>query len=358
MKIQRSIFWFVVIIAVLIALVMWLGKKKHAEMPPIGSVETNAVPPTATTPSQPSSQPLVNAPTQTNAPILKPVTNAPPAPPQSKWEQIQPILATQNDMPIVFYGRLEDQFGNPVADAQIAASIRVENGFEHTVKRFSLTSDANGFFTVSGYKGQDLSVVPKKTGYALASLNGGGIYSLLWPEAQRAHPDPNNPVVIKMWKLQGAEPLVSIDQRFKLHYTNAPMNFDLLAGKIVPAGGDIKITVNRPAGDISERNRQDWGFTIEVVDGGLIESGGDEGVTYAAPEEGYQPSDTLTASSNKHGIELIQQSFFVKSRNGQVYSKVFVSFDINANPDDLMSISFRGAANTHGSRNWEATIPQ
>ncbi|MGH7990146.1 MAG: carboxypeptidase-like regulatory domain-containing protein, partial [Limisphaerales bacterium] len=348
MQIRRSVFWFIIIVAVLIALVLWHGKKKPIETPQPVAVETNVAPPAATVRSAP-----VNAPVHTNMPPAVSMTNAVQTPPPSKWEQMQSILATQNDVPIVFYGRLEDQFGNPVADAQIAASIRIENGVEHTVKHFSLTSDANGFFTVSGYKGQSLSVIPKKAGYALASLNGGGIYSHMWPESQRYIPDPNNPTVIKMWKLQGAEPLVNINQHYKLHYTGAPINFDLVAGKIVPTGGDVRITVNRPAGEISMRNKQDWGFEIGAVDGGLMESGADAAVTYAAPLDGYEPSDTLTASGNGHGIELIQQSFFIKSRNGQVYSKLSLSFDINETPDGLMDISFSGVANPNRSRNWE-----
>ena len=48
MKIRRSIFWFVVIVAVLIALVLWHGRKKPVETPPATAVETNAAPPAAT----------------------------------------------------------------------------------------------------------------------------------------------------------------------------------------------------------------------------------------------------------------------------------------------------------------------
>ena len=61
-------------------------------------------------------------------------------------------------------------------------------------------------------------------------------------------PDPNSPTIVKMWKLQGAKPLVNIDQHYKLPYTSAPINFDLLTGKIVPDGGDIKLTVSRSPG--------------------------------------------------------------------------------------------------------------
>ena len=45
--------------------------------------------------------------------------------------------------------------------------------------------------------------------------------------------------------------------------------------------------------------------------------------------------------------------FFVSSRNGQTYSKVLFSFTINQDPDGFMYASFRGVANTNGSRNWE-----
>jgi len=78
-------------------------------------------------------------------------------------------------------------------------------------------------------------------------------------------PDQNNPTVIKMWKLQGAEPLVNINQHYKLHYTNAPINFDLLAGKIVPAGGDIKLTVTRSPGIMSGRNRLSTNFNEHFI---------------------------------------------------------------------------------------------
>jgi hypothetical protein len=162
-----------------------------------------------------------------------------------------------------------------------------------------------------------------------------------------------------MWKLQGAEPLVSISQRYKLPYTSAPLNFDLLAGKIVPSGGDISIVVNRPAGDVSERTMQDWSVQVEAVNGGLMDSGGQERVTYAAPDSGYEPSETFTMSTSTHSWRgAFDQGFFVESRNGQVYSKVTIGMAINQNPDGFMYITFNGAANANGSRNWEATLPQ
>lgn len=134
-------------------------------------------------------------------------------------------LSTFNDVPIIFYGKVEDQFSNSVAEATVNFGVRVYNGYESGVKYGQATSDANGLFTISGYKGESLGIGVKKSGYVWVSMNGSGVYSHLWPEEKRAHPDQNNPTVIKMWKLQGAEPLGDISREYKTHFTNQPICF-------------------------------------------------------------------------------------------------------------------------------------
>jgi hypothetical protein len=258
------------------------------------------------------------------------------------------ILSNYNDMPIVFYGKVEDQTRDPVAGAIVDFSIRVNNGYQSTVKRGQTVTDATGLFTVSGYKGENLSVVPNKVGYALASTNGGGKYSHLYSEEERVHPDPNSPVIIRMWKLQGAEPLVGIDQHYKLSYTDAPIYFDLLAGKVVPTGGDIKMTVRKVPGSIN--SGEVWNVQLEAINGGMIDSTGQERITYWAPAEGYQPIANLTFPT---GVGGLSRSFFAVSRSGQVYSKLLVSFRINDETDGFMYVAFRGVANGNRSRNWE-----
>ena len=267
-------------------------------------------------------------------------------------------LSTKNDIPIDFYGKLEDQFGKPVVGAEITGSTIIYNGTKTGSTRVTATSDASGLFEIHAGKGESLGVIPKKEGYALATTAVGFRYSHL--DQNYFVPDPNSPVVMKMWKLQGSEPLLSIGQTFKFRYTDNSVNFDLLTGKIVPSGGDITMILNRSPGVISGRTRQDWGVEIQAVQGGLIESSGDERVTYWAPESGYQPSYSFTMSTNPpnkwHGGW--GATFYIKSRNGQMYSKVNVGVSINQNPDDYVWVEFRGVANTNGSRNWEATAGQ
>jgi hypothetical protein len=345
-KTNRFIFYFVIAVAVLIALLLW-HKSKQPTKTLAAAVEANSVPPPAV------AAVAVSAPIHTNIPTAQVPSNASvPTPPlKGKEQQMREGLAESNDVNIEFYGRLVDQFGNGVASAQIKFEVPFNNGHAVGVNRGTTMADANGFFTIRGYKGERLSAVPVKSGYALASLNGGGVYSYLWPESQRVHPDPGNPVLIMMWKLQGAEPLVGINKEYKLPYTDKPINFDLIAGNIVPSGGDLKITVNRPDGTISQQHPQNWSIALEIVDGGFIVTPDKELlITYFAPDQGYQPSGTF---GNNNGPDTIDQVFFVKSRNGQVYSKLGLSFRINNTPDGFMYIRFGGVANANGSRNWE-----
>jgi hypothetical protein len=354
MKTRPSIIWFVAVVTVLIALVLWLSRNKTVEMPVLLSPATNVSPPTMAATSPPA-----NAPVHSNAPVTQPAPAAPiPLPTGSQEQQEREGLAEYNNRDIFFRGLAVDQFGAPVTGATVSGTIQVNNGTRVGTDRMSTTTDENGFFTINGYKGENLGVWVTKPGYVMATTSTHFVYSFLWPKSERYVPDAGNPTVIKMWKLQGAEPLVDISKEYKLPFTSAPIFFDLVAGKIVPSGGDLKITVNRPAGEVSEHNPQDWGFEIEAVDGGLIEtSGKEEAVTFAAPENGYQSSDTLTVSSNRHGIGIIQEAFFVQSRYGQVYSKLGLSFGINETSDGFMDIAFSGVANTNSSRNWEATAP-
>jgi hypothetical protein len=350
MQIRRSIILLVAVVVALIALVLWHGGKQPVKTPPTASIETNTLPPAAAAPSAPMS-----APVHSNAPVAKMAKGADlsKSPPESKGQRMLEILSTANDVPIDFYGRVEDQFGEAVADATINFNVRVYNGYESTVKRGQVTADDNGFFSITGYKGQDLGLVPQKAGYALATT--GTLFKYSHMEDHPYVSDQNNPTLIKMWKLQGAGPLVSIGQHYKLHYTDTPINFDLLAGKIVPAGGDIKLTVSRSPGIMSGRNRLAWSVRVEAVNGGVMDSGGQEAVTCAAPADGYEQSMAFMFSTNAPDkwFEEFNQGFFVTSRNGQVYGKLGLSFRINRMPDDFMYITFSGIASTNGSRNWE-----
>jgi hypothetical protein len=355
MKIRGSIIWFIAIAVAVIALVLWYGQKQPVEMPLATSAETNAAPPVATTPRAPASIPV-----HANAPMVQSTRGADlsKSSPPSKEERAIGLLSTYNDVPIDFYGRVEDQFSNAVDNAAVNFSVRVMNGQESTVNRGQVETDNNGFFTVSGYRGQDLSLVPKKAGYVLAMADTLFKYSHL-----EDHPyvsDPNNRSVIKMWKLQGAEPLVEINKIFKLPYNGAPIFFDLVTGNVSPVGGDLEVIIARAPGVITQRNHGDWSIKLVPVNGGIMETDYHTSqVTYEAPANGYQDSYLVQMNHDNPGwLDNIQRAFFLMSRNGQVYSKFSLDFGINDDPNGTMWFQFKGVANVNSSRNWEATSPQ
>jgi hypothetical protein len=173
-------------------------------------------------------------------------------------------------------------------------------------------------------------------------------------------PDPNNPVVMKMWKLQGPKPLVAINGTYRIPYTDAPICFDWTTGSVGPAGGDLKATVTRAPGAITQLNHGDWSINLEAVDGGIVEVDYHVAqVTFEAPASGYEANYRVGMErGSRDWFDNIQRTFFLASRNGQVYSKFTLDFGINDDPNGAMWFRFRGAANVQGSRNWEATIPQ
>lgn len=351
MKIRRSVYLVCGLAIILLALLVWLTARprRTAQLVTIVPQLTNSSAAANAHQQSPSAQV-----SQNNA-ITTPPPSTVPAPREGKEQQMLEILSTENDVPIIFYGKLEDQFGNSVADADIKGSVIINNGITEGHAQFTTTSDTEGFFKLDAGKGESLGIMPRKPGYALASLNGGGFYTHLKPEEERQHPDPDNPVVIKMWKLQGAEPLLKINQRYKVPFTSMPINIDLLAGKVVPSGGDIQLIVSRSSGIVSERTLQDWSVKIGAVDGGLMDSAGQDRVTYWAPESGYLASEDFVFSTTfpykwSGGFT---HDFFTDSRNGEIYSKLRISFSINQDPNEPMDISFSGIANTNWSRNWE-----
>ncbi len=358
MKIRRSILWFVTLVALLMVLLIWFVKKP-AEMPLPTAAATNAMPsPTAEEaikPNQRGASPARRTNVLTPPAVASPNVPAPLT--QTKAAQMKEGLATLNDENVVLYGKVIDQFDSPVANANITGSIQINNGTQVGTRRISINTDVNGSFKIDGYKGKALGINISKAGYALATTNTRFVYSLLWPEAERHIPDPNKPVLFKMWRLQGQEPLVPINQEYKLPFTGTPLFFDFTTGKVSDSGGDLEVIITRAPGPLSKRNPSDWSIDFKPVNGGILESDDAASrVIYEAPAEGYQSSYPVQMNhENPAWFDNIQKVFFLKSRGGQVYSKFSVEFGINDEPSASMWFQFRGVANANGSRNWEAT---
>jgi hypothetical protein len=257
---------------------------------------------------------------------------------------------------IVFYGKVEDQFGDSLSEFPIRFEVRRDGFMSQRIETGTTISDKLGLFKISGYRGDELSVVPEKVGYGFASTNGYARYSQDSPARQIHHPDPIHPVVIRMWKAQGAEPLFQLDHIYKLAHTSQWLTFDLIQGTNVENGGDIRMRVHRPPGVLVPTNTPTWTVDLETVDGGMMESKGSEEITYFAPEGDYQRALTFSNADPLpvSGTETLGTGLYLKSRNGQIYSRIFIQVVLNRLPEEPLGLYFRGFANTNWSRNWEA----
>jgi hypothetical protein len=276
------------------------------------------------------------------------IPNHPPEPVETMPERprAQPV---ENEGPIVFYGKLEDQSAEPVAGAEIIGTTFSHYG---TTAQFSASSDDNGIFKLDAGTGERMEFMPQRPGYAMASTNNVELYTQL----KTAPADSNKPAIIKMWKLQGVEPLSRFAGRYKLNASDTPVYFDFVTQTFVPTNGDIKITIKRPTGETSSAERPDWSVEIEAVEGGLMKiTEGDWATTYWAPVDGYRQKFVLLMSPDALGgwSQNSNALFFVQTRHGDVYTKLSLKIGINLNPNDPVDLAIYGVANTNGSCNWE-----
>jgi hypothetical protein len=255
----------------------------------------------------------------------------------------------------MFHGKVQDQGLEPVADAEVTAKISTPNSSGDR-PALLLKSDANGLFKFKLLPGEKIELTARKQGYALADTNTT-IEAGSSPDTQFTS---NQLAVLKMWKLQGAEPLASFNGTSQFLNAGIPVYFDFVTKTFSKESGDIKITVNRPDGIIAPADQPDWSVQLEsTAEGGFAEVTPDIWKTTSwAPTTGYGLTHNLMVSkgtsrgwsTNAHGY------YFAQTRHGGIYSKMLLNVRINADPKLPYLISIAGVANTNGSCNWEANI--
>ncbi len=349
MKIRPSILLLTALVAVLIGLMFWFGKGKPPETPLAVSTETNAAQPETSASRQPvpASVPHPNAPTASVAAAPSNATNQLPG---GKAQQMQEILSTYNDVPIDFYGKLVDQFENPVAGAEVKGSITVISGSRQGTDPLSTISDANGLFQFHG-KGQAIGMMPHKEGYTLATTET--LFKYSWLEDHPYVSDANNPTVIKMWKAQGGERLIHFQAQVGVPLDGTPRGFDLNTGAQVESGGDVIVSVrSSPQPDI--RQQYDWEVTIQGVGGGLLVSSEDFEQMFQAPDSRYEPKLVVAYQRGvKPWSTTFNGVFYFTSRNGGCYGKLGIEVLSDVVKNGTVPVILNTYLNTAGSRNLE-----
>jgi hypothetical protein len=265
----------------------------------------------------------------------------------NKEQLMQSLALLENEKSQDLYGEIVDQSGNPVADAAVAGELTLNDGTYGgiQVKKYSTVADGNGLFAFTGIHGAGFSVRVNKEGYKIGE-RGEGYKGPLGGNAS-----PSNRAIFTMWKLHGAEPLVSSGIDAKIPHDGNSTTFDIATGK-ESADGDLRVTLIRsPLGVRRGKDIFDWALKIEMLNGGLIDE--KDAYDYWAPETGYQPSYEFNVSSNNvpwHSS--LDEKFYIKTSQGK-YGRMQFGISSALTPARI-EVSF--TINPSGSQNLEPPV--
>jgi hypothetical protein len=260
-----------------------------------------------------------------------------------KGAAMMELMALQDNQSQDFYGKVIDQYGQPVAGADVSVEVNLTIGRGGTQKN---QTDAAGLFQFTGLRGQSLNITPGKKGF-LISGRGLGLKGLNGSDT-----GPNNRAVYTMWKLRGAEPMIAtafpvgMGKITQLHHDGTPVELDLLKGTQVPAGsGQLKLEFWR---DISNKNARtfDWKLQLSTPQGGLAETR--EEFAFQAPESGYQPSIVIDMpATNQNWQGEVRSKYYIRLPDGKYGRIDFYLLPFNG------VFTVQSAINPTGSQNLE-----
>jgi hypothetical protein len=264
----------------------------------------------------------------------------------TKGQMMQSVWAANNQTPQDFYGKVIDQYGQPVVGARVNGDLMFIRGFDigegkevHTTQ-----TDADGLFQFTGLRGWELAVAPSKSGYEL----GRNMTAMTLPAGGKTSTD--NRAIFKMWKLKGAEPMTHMEFDSRVPYDGTSASFDLATGKKV-VSGDLRVTLLRSPLQIQRgRDKFDWTVTIEMLNGGILP----ENDLYPnwAPDSGYRPSfEASMKATDIPWSRNLYQNFYFRNVQGQ-YGRLFVDLSTDSMRSDT-GITIQTWVNPSGSQNLE-----
>lgn len=339
---KPKIFWIAAVVAVLVLAVLLFHKPpvKPSLQPKVASA---VQPSNSEVHVTPSNSPINKSPVATAASNLSDLETKYRQGLISKGEVIFEAQKRQYLQPQNFYGKVIDQNGDPVVGVEITAG---NEGLDTTGRvwpqTFRAQSDLDGLFEITGKIGTPIGVRLSKSGY-LWGLRGEG-----YKAPAGGASSPADRVILTMWKLHGAEPLVGSGLDAKIAFDGSSTRFDIMTGK-ESADGDLQITLLRsPLGVRRGRDIFDWTVKIEILGGGILPE--NDPYPYWTPGNGYQSSFEFNMSSNNiPWSSSFQGNFYIKNARGQ-YGRMQANVYAALTP---ARIQFGFTINPSGSQNLE-----
>jgi len=276
-------------------------------------------------------------------------------PPPSTSVGDQPrVVAEGMNVPVNFWARVVDQSDSPVPGVKLSIAVRHWGaagpivGASH--RRYQRETAADGMFDVLNSSGDVLTIESlEKPGY---SVPRGVLRSYGFNISTNVSVDRQHPQVIRIWRKIGDQPLLkgNIFSR-GIVPDGRTYSVDLLkkvATEGTNASADLRVHLKRPAG-VTRADKFDWSFSIEAVDGGIMEC--NEDTPMVAPLSGYAPSYTFQGSHDEERFSSFRKAkLFVKTRGGQVFAIVAAEiYSIYASSKTGAAVEIDYTANTNSS---------
>ena len=186
-------------------------------------------------------------------------------------------------VPIEFYGKVLDQHDQPVVGAKIEIGLNVSDDKGSNDRE--LVSHIDGSFSLTGIKGELVQVavyVPE--GYTGGEKGNSGSYNYAIPGEFDFHvPDPDQPVIFRLWKYEKPEPMHHWQLASKVKTDGTVGWFDLTSGKAGAGGLGVSV-VDHDTGDANVVH-----VTYKLLGGegcGVLETKDDP--MFTPPDAGYQ----------------------------------------------------------------------
>ena len=250
------------------------------------------------------------------SPAVTQASSARKAPPTT-FQARQKAFTEAFKTPISFYGRVIDQHGDPVpeADVKLSANDKASGG---RPSEYTRKTDSDGRFSIGGISGITLAIEVSKPGYrgipqTERQPSSSGLFEYWVSEASIHAPHrstPEAPTMFVLFKAGPTEPLVKVGTKnFRIARDGSPLSISLDqqgGHQIVLRCWNWELT--RPPG----RRQYDWRLDITVPNGGLIAR--KDAFEFEAPEVGYLPSDSvdMAATLGNQWRSSAGRSYFVR----------------------------------------------
>jgi hypothetical protein len=237
---------------------------------------------------------------------------APTATEREEKSAVVDRLSKMLTTPIDFHGRVVDQFGDSVPNAEVGYSLLDKlfaSGSGGTTK-----ADAQGVIHISNVKGDILGVNVRKTGYyhihnvskqrfAFGSAPDG---------STKPPPTPESPAVFILHKMGSTVPLIFAENKaFKVPRDGTAVRVDL-ARRCLSESGELVVQAWTEAREPGAGRRCDWTCRVSIPGGGLVER--TVSFEFAAPESGYREMDEVSCSrAAERWLPGFERQYFVRT---------------------------------------------